>query len=650
MLVKKKDNTLRLCVDYRKMNSITVPKRYPIPYTDDLLDLVGRSTYYTALDCENGYYQIEVDIADLHKTAFITREGVYQWKRMPFGLINAPFTFQRVMNDILHEEMNKIVVIYLDDILIFSNSYQEHMRNIEIVLNKLDKYKVKLNAKKCSFAVQIIEFLGYTFKNKQISIPIKQKMKALQYKTPTTQREVRAFLGFCGYFKRFIAGYSELRYNLYNCTKHNTRKNKLDWSEELNAQFENAKQALYEATGRPMPDFNREFSIQTDASHNCIAGALFQKNEDNENDVVLFVSRKLNKHEMNYSITEKELLSVVWTIKKLRTCLFQPFKVYNDHNPISQYIKLENHNARVTRWVIFLSQFMYEIHHIRGTQNLLADTLTRHFENTTHLHIISTNLQAEELETELIKLHEKLGHANAFITYLESRDRYNIKKLYGNVKKIVKQCETCQKNSLVKQKYNEQRIELIKPFYMLAIHLIGPLLKSSNNKTYIIVCIDTFTRYVITKAVAQKKAKTVAKFLVDEVFLKYGVPNQLLSDLGREFDNKIVRNICTMLECEKIFTTAYNPSCNGCVERCNGSLISKIAKLSNNDEKNWDMYVPFATFALNICPREKTIYSPFETLFGHKANIEQVPIETAYEEMTDKYVTDIQKNDNLCMK
>lgn len=253
---------------------------------------------------------MEVELSDQHKTTFITREGIYQWKRMPFGLINAPFTFQRIMNNILEAEINKVVVIYLDDIFIFAETFEQHQTNLETVLRKLYDSGIKLNAKKCKFAVQEVEFLGYTLKNKYISIPAKQRMKALAYKTPTSVKEMKGFLGFCGYFKRFIPGYSELMYSLYACTKQNNRKGRIEWNNELELVFERAKQALKEALPRPMPDLTKEFSIQTDASNTCIAGALLQKDENNEQQVILFVSRKLNKHEINYSITEKELLSV----------------------------------------------------------------------------------------------------------------------------------------------------------------------------------------------------------------------------------------------------------------------------------------------------------------------------------------------------
>lgn len=515
----------------------------------------------------------------------------------------------------------KIVVVYLDDILIFSNSFQEHINHLKVVLQALDKAGLKLNIKKCVIATRQVEFLGYLFTNQTITIPIKQRMKAINYQTPETQKELRAFLGFTGYFRRFVPNYTQKVFPLYDFLKKE-KKGKIEWTNNKLDTFIKIKTAINQAIPLMMPDLKKNFILETDASIDTIAGALLQTDDNGTEQVVYYISRKLNEHERNYTITEKELLSIIWSVKKLKTYLSNPFVIRNDHKPLSHFINLEHHNARVIRWVLYLSQFTYNITHIAGKENYLSDALTRYTVNTTDICSISESEITEQTKLDKIKqIHERLGHAGRTVTLLAARDQLSSKNISKLVEMIVRSCKTCQYNSNKGCKRNQQRIPLIKPFEMMAIDTIGPLPKSQNKKTFILVAIDTFTRFCITKAVTNKNAKTVAKFINDDVFLKHGVPLQLLSDQGREYDNKLVRQLCDTYNCTKIFTTPYNPQCNGAVERVNGTLISKLSRISENDESKWDEYLQYATLAVNVSPNTRTKYSPYELIYGFKDNI-----------------------------
>lgn len=375
---------------------------------------------------ENGFHQIEISPNDRAKTAFLTREGIYQWKRMPFGLINAPFTFQKIVTNIFKKFLWKFIIVYMDDILIYSQNLQEHIMHIKILFQVLQNYGFKLNKKKTHILKTKIDFLGFQFVENKMEIPLIQKMRALEYKEPKTITELRGFIGFANYFRRFIKNYTNKMLPLYERIKKNEKVISLK-ENERNA-FEEIKKCINESIPLQLPDLNKEFSIFTDASNFVISAVLMQKDSTNELTPIFYLSRKLNKSEINYTVTEKECLGIVWAIKMFQIYLVKKFFILSDHKALVWLMKQKDCKGRIGRWIIFLQNYNFEINYIKGTENTIADGLTRYFINETHDNIYSISPN-EDPRTMIKKIHDECGHGGIASTYLVCLRRME-KKIY----------------------------------------------------------------------------------------------------------------------------------------------------------------------------------------------------------------------------
>jgi hypothetical protein len=359
---------LRLCVDYRALNSITVKNRCTIPRIDDLFDAVAGSSYFTSLDLTSSYHQILISEEDRPKTAFRTPFGHFQFKVLIEGLMNAPATFQTVMNSILHPYLRKFVVVYIDDILIFSKSEAEHQAHVRLVLEVLKREKFFVCKAKSSFAQSEIKYLGHIMDKQGIS-PDPKKVEAVQrWPVPKNVHDVRSFLGLVNYFRKFIEHYSEIAVPLTNLTKksHPWETDRCQDASEL------LKQKLREAPLLRTPDEHLPYEVVTDASNLGLGGVLLQ-----EGHPVAFESRKLNSAELNYQTTEKEMLSVVHALR-VWCCYLEgaEFTVYTDHVSNTYFQTQPNLSRRQARWSEFLQRFgAFKLKYRKGAKNV-ADALS----------------------------------------------------------------------------------------------------------------------------------------------------------------------------------------------------------------------------------------------------------------------------------
>ena len=373
LFVPKKDGRWRMCVDYRALNRQTVRDRYPLPRIDDLLDRLGKARHFTTLDLASGYHQIAVKEADIPKTAFRTQRGQFEFVVMPFGVTNAPSTFQRMMNEIFKEEMDKFVLVYLDDILVFSATLEEHIEHIRKTLDKLKKAKLYARLHKCAFFQRQVEYLGYDVSAAGIC-PSSSKVKAVvEWPRPQSVRDVRAFLGLASFYRRFIKQFSLKARPLTDLTRE---KNEWKWGEAEENAFNVLKQSLVLAPVLRIPNFDLQFVVTTDASLVSVGGIL-QQDFGQGLQPVAYESRKLNPAETRYSAYERELLGMVWAIGKWRHYLEGThFIVQTDHSSLRHLPNQPSVNRRIWKWVSILQGYDLEIRHIPGKVNP-ADALTR---------------------------------------------------------------------------------------------------------------------------------------------------------------------------------------------------------------------------------------------------------------------------------
>ncbi|UYV70530.1 K02A2.6-like [Cordylochernes scorpioides] len=358
------------CVDYRKLNDVTVKDVYPIPRIDEVLDTLQGSKYFSAIDLKSGYWQVEVEEKDKEKTAFTTAHGLYEFNVMPFGLCNAPATFERNMENMLGNLRWQICLCYLDDVIIYSSDFSTHLKRIEAVLKCFREANLKLNNKKCQFAFEELEILGHITNQHGIK-PAEHNIKAIRdFPRPKKIKEVQSFLGMCSYYRKFIKGFSKIADPLTSLIKKNVP---FTWTENQEKAFQTLKVALINPPILGHFDPNAITYIHTDASNIGLGATLVQKFGDKEK-VISYLSQTLSKPEQNYSTTEKECLAVVWSMSKLRPYLYgRNFKIVTDHHALCWLKNLKDPTGRLARWALKIQEYNFEIIHKSGKKHLDAD-------------------------------------------------------------------------------------------------------------------------------------------------------------------------------------------------------------------------------------------------------------------------------------
>jgi hypothetical protein len=371
LFVQKKDGSLRMCIDYRALNKLTVKNKYPLPLIDDILNRLCGCTHFSSIDLRSGYYQLRITPEDMPKTAFRCPLGHYQFTVLCFGLTNAPATFQAAMNNIFCEYLHEFMVCYVDDLLVFSKNEEDHLKHLALVLDKLREHNLYANAKKCEFLAPELEFLGHVVGKEGIKVDPKKTIAVERWPKPTTTQELRSFLGLSNYFRRFIQGYSTMVARPLTSLLKN-ENNITQWDTTCDASFLAVKIALAKAPVLAHPDFDKPFEVICDASIHGVGAVLLQDCKP-----IAFLSRKFGPAEYNYTTGEQELLAAVEALKQWR-CYLEgvEFTMWTDHNPNTYMQTKTVLSRREARWSELFQQFRFTWKHKPGKQNI-ADGLSR---------------------------------------------------------------------------------------------------------------------------------------------------------------------------------------------------------------------------------------------------------------------------------
>ena len=388
LFASKKDGGLRFCIDYRALNRFTVKNSYPLPRIDGLMDQVGNAQYFTTIDLRSGYHQMRIAEEDVPKTAFSTRYGHYEYTVVPFGLTNAPAEFMSLMNKIFKEYTDKFVLVYLDDILVYSKTWEDHIRHVRLVLDRLRKEKLYAKFSKCKFGVQEVEYLGFILRAGKLAMN-PNKTKAIEaWETPTNKKELQSFLGLVNYYRRFIKNCSKIAKPLTELTKDVPFR----WSEETQNAFDQLKNTIISAPVLAQFDPDKTIFVTTDACKNAIGAVMEQENDDGKHPVA-FISRTFNPYEQNYAAHDLELLGAVDTLRTWRCYLHgRKFIVHTDHHPLKYLETQEYLTPRQVRWLERIAMFDFDIVPIKGKSNQVADGLSRQTSETTGSHEYSQDL------------------------------------------------------------------------------------------------------------------------------------------------------------------------------------------------------------------------------------------------------------------
>jgi hypothetical protein len=370
LFVKKKDESLRLCVDYRPLNAVTIKNKYSLPRIDVLFDQLVGAKVFSRIDLRSGYHQIKIRASDIPKTAFSTRYGLYEYLVMSFGLTNSPAYFMYLMNSVFMPELDKFVVVFIDDILVYSRNEQEHTMHLHTVLQRPRDHRLYAKLSKCDFWLKEIKFLGHTIYQDGVSVDLEKVQEVMDWKPPTTVRQIRSFLGLAGYYRRFIPDFSRIAKPMTELLKKGV---KYEWSQKCEDAFHTLRQHLTTAPVLAQPDNTKPFEVYCDASGTGLGCVLMQDNR-----VIAYASRALRPHEQNYPTHDLELAAVVHALKIWRHYLMGAHcNIYTDHKSLKYIFTQVDLNMRQRRWLELIKDYDLDVHYHPGKANVVADALSR---------------------------------------------------------------------------------------------------------------------------------------------------------------------------------------------------------------------------------------------------------------------------------
>jgi len=650
LFVKKKNGNLRMCIDYRALNKATIKNSYPLPRIDSIMDTLGGSKHFSKLDLKSGYHQIRVKKEDIPKTAFKTHFGQYEFKVLSFGLCNAPATFMTLMNSIFKDELNNYVSVYLDDILIYSKTEEEHLVHLTNVFEKLRKNQLFVNLEKCEFLKDDMEFLGHVISKEGIKVD-EQKVRTIkEWKEPKDVKELRSFLGLTNYYRKFIKDYAKIANPLTDLLKE---KQPYIWETKQQQSFNDLKIKLSSAPVLSTINYENQLILTTDASDVCIGGVLNQiTNIEKPNQIIkmekqpiAFESRKLRIHEKNYPTHDKELLAIIHCLKIWRHYLHgTKFTIETDHASLKYFMTQKNLSGRQARWSEFLQDFDFEIVYIPGKSNAVADALSRKINVITkddEVVIIDENDEERKKEI-LFEFHDSVtaGHFGQEKTYQAIKRRYYWKNMKEDIAKYVKECDSCQKSKST----NLKPPGLLQPipipekkFSQISMDLVTHLPPTKKGNDTIIVFVDKLTKLIkIAPTTINCTAVNVADIFIDTIFRNYGLPMSIISDRDVRFTSKFWSRLMERLDIKNLMSTVKHPQTDGQTERSNRT-IEDMLRCYADKHTDWDMLLPFAEFAYNNSVNATTGFTPFYLVYGEHPYVpNDIETQTEVQAVADK--------------
>lgn len=664
VLVKKKDNTWRMCVDYRELNNLTIKDKYPIPLLEDLLDELGAAKIFSKLDLRAGFHQIRMHPPDIHKTAFKTHSGHYEYLVMPFGLTNAPCTFQSLMNHVFRDQLRRFVLVFFDDILIYSTDWDEHLFHLTSVLQILQHNQLYLKPSKCSFGATRIEYLGHFISAEGVSTD-PSKIKVIKdWPTPLTVKQLRGFLGLANYYRRFVRGYGNISRPLTDLL----RKDHFVWSEAASVAFNQLKQSLSSSPVLALPDFNKPFVVETDASGSGIGAVLMQ-----EHHPIAYISRMLSPRQQALSVYERELLAVVFAVQKWSSYLMHKhFIIKTDQKSLKFLLDQAITTPFQHMWIAKLLGYNYEIQYKQGKENVAADALSRathaqllqlhlQFNNDDLLQLIKTSWEDDPntlkliqelkndpsshpkfqwtnnelrrgtklvvgddpiLKTKLLQwLHDSSlgGHSGRDSTTKRVKQIFYWKGLHKEVKNYVRNCAICQRN-----KYDTSASPgLLQPLPIpeavwqdISLDFVEGL-PLSNGKQTVLVVIDRLSKYAHFLPLKHPyTAIDVAQAYLDNVFKLHGFPKSVVSDRDTIFLSEVWKDLFKLQGVDLKFSTAYHPQSDGQTEVTNRTLETYLRCMCSEAPHTWCKFLSLAEYWYNTTTHTAIQLTPFEILYG----------------------------------
>jgi hypothetical protein len=724
VLVRKKDGSVRFCVDYRRLNAATCFDAYPLPRIDETLEALGGTRYFSTLDLISGYWQVGLTEEARKKTAFITRNGLFLWNVMPFGLCNAPATFERLMETVLRGLQWRQCLVYLDDVIVFAKTEDEMLERLDTVFGRLLAAGLKFKSRKCALFARQTEYLRHVVSEKGIHVNPEKIGAVRDWPVPQNKKEVRSFLGTASYYRRFVDRFATIASPLHQVA---SPRSEWEWTAEHQRAFEELKVALSTAPVLAFPVPNAPYILDTDASLTGV-GAVLSQEVDGKEMVLGYYSESLSMEERNYCVTRRELLAVIKALRHFHCYVFRRrFTIRTDHSSLKWLLNFKEPRDQIARWLEELSTYanQYTIEHRPGVKHGNADGLSRipcrqckredcdsavetptagneSLEEVDRVRAIQLQsmwtcdhmAREQEVDKDIGPVREALlanrkptkneaaSWSRASRRYLQDWDRlelrdgvvwrkwfdekgnvtghqfltprtlrgevlnyahdhrlaghFGVRRTTDRVRPLfywkgisddvdywLRSCETCNsRRAPPKRPHHALERQVVgAPNQRVAMDILGPFepVADSGNK-HLLVITDYLTKWVEAVPMPDKTATRCADIFVREWVLRYGAPEEILTDQGAQFESKVFQETCHLLGMEKLRTTAFHPQGDGQTERANRSLLALLNKLPIDTPRNWDVRLPFALAAYRSSVHSTTRMTPNRLMLGYEVN------------------------------
>ncbi len=682
LFVDKPDGSLRMVIDYRLLNRITIKNRYPLPRIEDLFDKLAGATVFSSLDLASGYYQIRITEEDRPKTAFCTPIGLFQFRVLCLGLSNSPSTFQSVMNKVFAPYIGKFMQVYLDDLIVYSKTAAEHAEHLEIVFKVLQEHEFYANPVKCTFNQAEVKYLGHIVGRDGLKVDPKKIAVIKDWPVPLDVSQLRSFLGIGNYFRKFIQGYSSMVACLTQLTHQEYENIPLPqlWKDIHQHAFESVKLALTTAPVLALPDFTQPFELISDASLNGTGAVLVQNGRP-----VAYTSAKFSSAERNYTTGEQELLGVFHALTEWR-CYLEggegTLTLVTDHNPLVYLQSQANLSRKQARWMEFFSRFHYEWVYRPGRVNV-ADPISRNpalcklytvlmfaaynlrgeapqipdapltqrildgyqydqwFSDPKHTQSLAKNRKGFWLKGSQVvvpncseikrmifrQMHDSVtaGHPGISRTFELVSRLFWWPSMLLDITDYVRACPSCQRNKASNKPASGTMHPLPIPesrWESVSVDFIVQLPRTSHGHDAVAVCVDRLSKMAhFIPCTTNLTAAQFADLFVDSVIRLHGVPKDIVSDRDSKFTSMFWSQVCKRMDIQQCMSTAYHPQSDGQTERMNRVLQEMLRHYVGSHHADWDKYLSMAEFAVNNSFNQSIQNTPFFLNYGQHPHV-----------------------------